>query len=67
MASKVKTCEAIGFKSTLVRMEETITEAELVAAIEKLNNDADVDGILVQLPLPEQVNEEKNNQPYSSG
>lgn len=59
VASKVKTCEAIGFKSTLVRMEETITEAELVAAIEKLNNDADVDGILVQLPLPEQVNEEK--------
>ncbi len=59
VASKVKTCEAIGFKSTLVRMEETITEAELVAAIEKLNNDADVDGILVQLPLPEQINEEK--------
>ena len=59
VASKVKTCEAIGFKSTMVRMEETITEAELVAAIEKLNNDADVDGILVQLPLPEQINEER--------
>jgi methylenetetrahydrofolate dehydrogenase (NADP+) / methenyltetrahydrofolate cyclohydrolase len=59
VASKVKTCEAIGFKSTMVRMEETITEAELVAAIEKLNNDADVDGILVQLPLPKQINEEK--------
>ncbi|MBP6022296.1 bifunctional 5,10-methylenetetrahydrofolate dehydrogenase/5,10-methenyltetrahydrofolate cyclohydrolase [Ferruginibacter sp.] len=59
VASKVKTCEAIGFKSTMVRMEETITETELVAAIEKLNNDADVDGILVQLPLPKQINEEK--------
>jgi methylenetetrahydrofolate dehydrogenase (NADP+) / methenyltetrahydrofolate cyclohydrolase len=59
VASKVKTCEAIGFKSTMVRMEETITEAELVTAIEKLNNDADVDGILVQLPLPKQINEEK--------
>jgi methylenetetrahydrofolate dehydrogenase (NADP+)/methenyltetrahydrofolate cyclohydrolase len=59
VASKVKTCEAIGFKSTMVRMEETITEADLVAAIEKLNNDADVDGILVQLPLPKQINEER--------
>ena len=59
VASKVKTCEAIGFKSTMVRMDETITEAELVAAIEKLNNDADVDGILVQLPLPKQIDEEK--------
>ncbi len=59
VASKVKTCEAIGFKSTMLRMEETITEAELVAAIETLNNDADVDGILVQLPLPKQINEEK--------
>mgnify|MGYP003415470920 CR=1 FL=1 len=59
VASKVKTCEAIGFKSTMVRMEETITEAELVAAIENLNNDADVDGILVQLPLPKQINEER--------
>lgn len=59
VASKVKTCEAVGFKSTLVRLDETITEAELVAAIEKLNNDNDVDGILVQLPLPKQINEEK--------
>jgi methylenetetrahydrofolate dehydrogenase (NADP+) / methenyltetrahydrofolate cyclohydrolase len=59
VASKVKTCEVIGFKSTLVRMNDTITEAELIAAIEKLNNDADVDGILVQLPLPKQINEDK--------
>lgn len=59
VASKVKTCEAIGFKSTLVRLEETVTEAELIAAIEALNNDAAVDGILVQLPLPKQIDDEK--------
>jgi methylenetetrahydrofolate dehydrogenase (NADP+) / methenyltetrahydrofolate cyclohydrolase len=59
VASKVKTCEEIGFKSTLLRLDENIAEQELVAAIEKLNNDADVDGILVQLPLPKQISEEK--------
>ncbi|MEI7734483.1 MAG: tetrahydrofolate dehydrogenase/cyclohydrolase catalytic domain-containing protein [Ferruginibacter sp.] len=59
VASKVKTCEAIGFKSTLVRLEETVTEAALIAAIEALNNDTDVDGILVQLPLPKQIDDEK--------
>ncbi len=59
VASKVKTCEEIGYKSTLLRLEETISEAELFAAIEKLNNDADVDGILVQLPLPKHIDEEK--------
>lgn len=59
VASKVKTCEAIGFKSTLVRLEETVTEAALIAAIEALNNDADVDGILVQLPLPKHIDDEK--------
>ncbi|MGC4103069.1 bifunctional 5,10-methylenetetrahydrofolate dehydrogenase/5,10-methenyltetrahydrofolate cyclohydrolase [Ferruginibacter sp.] len=59
VASKVKTCNEIGYKSTLLRLDENISEAELVAAIEKLNNDADVDGILVQLPLPKQISEEK--------
>lgn len=59
VASKVKTCEEIGFKSTLLRLEETISEAELFSAIEKLNNDNDVDGILVQLPLPKHIDEEK--------
>jgi methylenetetrahydrofolate dehydrogenase (NADP+) / methenyltetrahydrofolate cyclohydrolase len=59
VASKVKTCEEIGFKSTLLRFDENIAQQELVAAIEKLNNDADVDGILVQLPLPKQISEEK--------
>ncbi|WP_462250420.1 bifunctional 5,10-methylenetetrahydrofolate dehydrogenase/5,10-methenyltetrahydrofolate cyclohydrolase [Ferruginibacter sp.] len=59
VASKVKTCEEIGFKSTMLRLNENIAEQELIAAIEKLNNDADVDGILVQLPLPKQISEEK--------
>ncbi|MEO8771436.1 MAG: tetrahydrofolate dehydrogenase/cyclohydrolase catalytic domain-containing protein [Ferruginibacter sp.] len=59
VASKIKNCAEIGFKSSLVRLDETITEAELVSAIEKLNNDDDVDGILVQLPLPKHISEEK--------
>lgn len=59
VASKVKTCNEIGFKSTLIRFDENVAEAELIASIERLNNDQDIDGILVQLPLPKQVNEEK--------
>lgn len=59
VASKVKSCEEVGFKSTLVRLDTAVDEAGLIAAIEQLNNDADVDGILVQLPLPKQINEEK--------
>jgi methylenetetrahydrofolate dehydrogenase (NADP+) / methenyltetrahydrofolate cyclohydrolase len=59
VASKVKNCEEVGFKSTLIRLDENISEAELIATIEKLNNDDDVDGILVQLPLPKQIDEEK--------
>ncbi len=59
VASKVKNCEEVGFKSTLIRFEATVDEATLIAAIEKLNADDDVDGILVQLPLPKNINEEK--------
>ncbi|MEP7238020.1 MAG: tetrahydrofolate dehydrogenase/cyclohydrolase catalytic domain-containing protein [Ferruginibacter sp.] len=59
VASKVKNCEEVGFKSTLLRFDENISESELVEAIKKLNNDDDVDGILVQLPLPKQIDEEK--------
>lgn len=59
VASKVKSCEEVGFKSTLIRLDENIEETVLIEAIEKLNNDADVDGILVQLPLPKQISEEK--------
>jgi methylenetetrahydrofolate dehydrogenase (NADP+)/methenyltetrahydrofolate cyclohydrolase len=59
VASKVKNCEEIGFKSTLVRLDNDIKESELIDTIERLNNDADVDGILVQLPLPKHINEDK--------
>lgn len=59
VASKVKNCEEIGFKSTLIRFEATVDEKVLIDAIEKLNTDDDVDGILVQLPLPKHINEEK--------
>ena len=59
VASKVKNCEEVGFKSSLIRFDEDIAEAALIAAIEKLNADDDVDGILVQLPLPKQIDEEK--------
>ena len=59
VASKVKNCEEVGFKSTLLRFDENIAESELIEAIEKLNSDADVDGILVQLPLPNHITEEK--------
>ncbi len=59
VASKVKSCEEVGFKSTLIRLNENVEEAVLIKTIEQLNTDADVDGILVQLPLPAQVSEEK--------
>lgn len=59
VGSKIKACEKVGFKSTLVRLETSISQEELLAEVRKLNNDADIDGILVQLPLPAQVDEEK--------
>ena len=57
--AKVKACEEVGFKSTLVKREADITEAELLAEVEKLNNDDDVDGFIVQLPLPSHISEDK--------
>jgi len=57
--AKVKACEEVGFKSTLVKRDEDITEAELLAEVEKLNNDDDVDGFIVQLPLPAHISEDK--------
>ena len=57
--NKVLACEACGFKSTLIRMEEDVTEAEMLRQIDLLNNDNDVDGFIVQLPLPRHIDEQK--------
>lgn len=57
--NKVLACEACGFKSTLIRYEDDITEEELLACVDKLNNDPDVDGFIVQLPLPKHIDEQK--------
>lgn len=57
VAAKVKACEDAGFISTLIRMNAETSEPKLMEQIEKLNNDPDIDGILVQLPLPTQINE----------
>lgn len=59
VASKVRTCEEVGFKSSLIRFEENVSEEELLACVNKLNNDADVDGFIVQLPLPKHISEQK--------
>ncbi|MDR1562207.1 MAG: bifunctional methylenetetrahydrofolate dehydrogenase/methenyltetrahydrofolate cyclohydrolase FolD [Dysgonamonadaceae bacterium] len=59
VAGKVKDCEDCGFKSTLVRFEENVTEETLLSEVRKLNEDADVDGFIVQLPLPRHINEHK--------
>ena len=59
VASKVKSCEQVGFKSTHLAFEDDITEEQLLAEVDKLNKDADVDGFIVQLPLPKHINEEK--------
>lgn len=59
VGSKVRSCAEIGFKSTLIRLEESISEDELLYKLDELNADFDIDGILVQLPLPSHIAEEK--------
>ena len=59
VANKVKACEACGFTSTLIRFEDNVTEETLLAKVRELNNDADVDGFIVQLPLPRHISEQK--------
>jgi methylenetetrahydrofolate dehydrogenase (NADP+) / methenyltetrahydrofolate cyclohydrolase len=59
VGSKVRTCEEIGYKSSLIRLDDAISEAELLGTIRELNDDDDVDGILVQLPLPNGISEQK--------
>ena len=59
VASKVKSCEEVGFKSTLIRFDADISEHLLLEKIQELNDDPDVDGILVQLPLPKHISDEQ--------
>jgi len=59
VAAKVKACEEVGFKSTLVRFETDVSEVKLLTALEDLNDNPDIDGILVQLPLPKHISDEK--------
>jgi len=59
VAAKVKACERVGFKSTLIRFDENITEDELLNCVAQLNIDEDLDGFIVQLPLPKHISEEK--------
>jgi len=57
--SKVKACERVGFESSLYRLPHTVSELELLAKIEELNQNDDIDGFIVQLPLPSQINTQK--------
>ena len=59
VANKVKSCEECGFTSTLIRYESSISEEELLNKVEELNNNPDVDGFIVQLPLPKHIDEQK--------
>ena len=59
VASKMKNCEKVGFKSSLVRYDNSVTEAELLDKIREINADAEVDGLIVQLPLPKHIDPEK--------
>ena len=59
VAAKVKACEVCGFKSSLIRYEADVTEDEMLAKVKELNEDPDVDGFIVQLPLPKHISEQK--------
>lgn len=59
VAHKVKDCEEVGFRSTLIRMADTVSEQELLAKVAELNDDPELDGLIVQLPLPDHISEDK--------
>jgi methylenetetrahydrofolate dehydrogenase (NADP+)/methenyltetrahydrofolate cyclohydrolase len=59
VGSKVRSCEYVGFDSTLIQLEESTTEETLLEKIKELNQDANLDGYIVQLPLPKHIDEEK--------
>jgi len=59
VASKIRNCEKVGFESTLIRYEDTVTEDELLKKVEEINQNPDIDGLIVQLPLPKHIDPEK--------
>ena len=59
VAAKIKACEYVGFKSSLVRFQDDVSEDELLAKVQELNEDEDIDGFIVQLPLPKHISEQK--------
>ncbi|MEI6410325.1 MAG: tetrahydrofolate dehydrogenase/cyclohydrolase catalytic domain-containing protein [Bacteroidota bacterium] len=59
VSSKIRSCEEVGFKSSLIRRDADVSEAELLQIVQDLNNDPNVDGFIVQLPLPKHIDEEK--------
>lgn len=59
VGSKVRACERVGFESTMVRLSNTTSEVELLDKIEELNNNDDIDGFIIQLPLPDQIDTQK--------
>jgi methylenetetrahydrofolate dehydrogenase (NADP+)/methenyltetrahydrofolate cyclohydrolase len=59
VANKVKACDYVGYKSTLIKKDESVTEAELLQIVHNLNHDTDIDGFIVQLPLPKHISEQK--------
>jgi methylenetetrahydrofolate dehydrogenase (NADP+)/methenyltetrahydrofolate cyclohydrolase len=59
VAFKIKDCGEVGFRSSLIRFEDDVTEAELLAKVHELNQDPDLDGFIVQLPLPKHISEQK--------
>jgi methylenetetrahydrofolate dehydrogenase (NADP+)/methenyltetrahydrofolate cyclohydrolase len=67
VGGKVKACERVGFKSTLVRLPETVSEKELLKKISALNSDQDIDGYIVQLPLPKHINSRKITESIAPG
>ena len=64
--NKVKDCEEVGFESTLIRFPNTISELELLKKIKQLNEDTNIDGFIVQLPLPKQISTQKSINEYRS-
>lgn len=59
VAYKIKDCEEVGFRSSLIRFEDSVTEVELIAKVHELNQDTELDGFIVQLPLPKHISEQK--------